>query len=432
MPKFSYTVKDNQGNTIKNLAEIASKDRLIKALQSKGLFIVNITEITAAPEPAKPQQQPASAAQKQAPKVAPKAKPLPKKSTRKYKYKKVKLDDLLSLSRQLATMLESGVSLVRSLNVIQSQAQSQTMAETLIVIKNDVERGATLSQALAKHPKVFNQFWISLMEVGEASGTIPTVLNKLSFYMEQQSKFRSTIISGIIYPAVLFGVCMGAVAFFALFVGPRFEKIFTAMNADLPWITRTLLAFFRFVKENFILITLAHIIAFIAFRKYIKTESGRTQWEKFLFGLPNIGEVYRNIIVERFCSQIAILIDAGVPILYALDITERLVDNNTCAEIVRNIKNEVKQGQMLVTPMERSGFFPGMALQMILVGEETGELSKMLKHVAKYYQEMVETFMKRFATVIEPIMLVFMGAVIGTIVTAMFLPMFNLSQLGGG
>src|SRR6185295_17173142 len=155
------------------------------------------------------------------------------------------------------------------------------------------------------------------------------------------------------------------------------------------------------------------------------------QWEKILFNLPSAGDVYRLIIVERFCSQMAILIDAGVPILYALDITERLVDNHTCAIIVSDIKEAVREGVLLANPMEKSGFFPAMAIQMVQVGEETGELSKMLKHVSAYYQEQIETFMSRFATIVEPFMLVFMGAVIGTIVLAMFLPMFNIAQLGG-
>ena len=153
--------------------------------------------------------------------------------------------------------------------------------------------------------------------------------------------------------------------------------------------------------------------------------------EKILFSLPTVGEVYRLIIIERFSAQMSILIDAGVPILYALDISERLVDNNTCSLIINNIKEGVKKGELLVTPMEKSGFFPPMCVQMIMVGEETGKLSKMLKHVAKFYQEQVEIFMKRFATIIEPFMLVFMGAIIGTIVVSMFLPMFNIAQLGG-
>ena len=147
--------------------------------------------------------------------------------------------------------------------------------------------------------------------------------------------------------------------------------------------------------------------------------------------MPTVGEIFKLIIVERFSAQMSLLVDSGVPILYALDITERLVDNRTCAIVISGIKEAVKQGELLVAPMERSGFFPTMCVQMITVGEETGELSKMLKHVAGFYQESVETFMKRFATIIEPFMLVFMGAIIGLIVVAMFMPMFNISQLGG-
>jgi type II secretory pathway component PulF len=173
----------------------------------------------------------------------------------------------------------------------------------------------------------------------------------------------------------------------------------------------------------------ALVALFFMLKKFASTYRGKIMVERFLFSLPNFGEVFRYIIVERFASQMAILIDAGVPILYALDITERLVDNNSCALIVNSIKEGVKEGELLVAPMTRSGFFPAMALQMVMVGEETGELSKMLKHVSAYYQDNVETFMKRFSTLIEPFMLVFMGVIIGIIVVAMFLPMFNISQL---
>ena len=175
---------------------------------------------------------------------------------------------------------------------------------------------------------------------------------------------------------------------------------------------------------------LYHLIINPVNKMYVKTYTGRLHYEKLLFRAPVIGDVYKLIIVERFSAQMAILIESGVPILYALDITERLVDNNTCALIISDIREAVKEGELLVAPMERSGFFPPMCVQMITVGEETGELSKMLDHVAKVHQEGVETFMKRFSTIIEPFMLVFLGAIIGTIVVAMFLPMFNLSQLG--
>lgn len=411
MPKFSYVVKDKDGKTYKDVTDASNQTALIEKLQRQNYFIISIKDLTST-----------LTFQKQG----------AKKNKKRFSHKKTKLDDLLTFSSQLATMLESGVALIRSLDVILSQVQSEEFYNIMTRVKKDIEQGSAFSLALAKHPKVFNQFWISLIEVGEASGTIPTVLNKLAFYLQQQAAFRSTIISGLIYPAILFTVAMGAVAFFALFVGPRFESIFTSMKVQLPAITVILLATFRFIKTYALLLGIAIGIFIFFLRKYLETYQGKLVFEKFMFNLPTAGEIYKLIIVERFTSQMAILIDAGVPILYALDITERLVDNITCSQIVNNIKEGVKKGELLVDPMERSGFFPPMCIQMIMVGEETGELSKMLKHVAVFYQNVVETFMKRFATIIEPFMLVFMGAIIGTIVTAMFLPMFNITQLGGG
>jgi len=411
--KFSYIVKDSGGKTYRNLVDMASKDALVAKLQKEGYFIVNITEMVVQPS-RKKQETVVSARRK------------------RFTHKSVKLQDLLGFSRQLATMLEAGVPLIRSLSVIETQVDSEQFSKVIQRIRQDVEQGTSLSVALSRYPKVFNQFWVSLLEVGEASGTIPAVLAKLSFYLEQQAAFSSAIISGIIYPAILFVVACGAIAFFALFVGPKFEEIFTSMNAQLPWITTQLLMIFKFVRNKFFWILGGLILAGILFRNYVRTYHGKMAFEKFLFGLPTFGEIFQHIILERFASQMSILIDSGVPILYALDITERLVDNNTCALVVNQIKEAVKQGELLVTPMERSGFFPSMCIQMIMVGEETGELSKMLKHVAAYYQNSVETFMKRFATIVEPFMLVFMGGVIGVIIVAMFLPMFNIAQLGGG
>jgi len=408
VPKFSYTVKDKTGKTIKETVESPSRDALVAKLQQQDFFIVNVEFV--------PQKG--------------LGKNLRRKP-KKFKYKKIKLQDLLTFSRQLATMLESGVPLIRSISVIHTQIQSEKFSEVVNDVLKNVEQGGSLSSALATHPQVFSQFWISLIEVGEASGTIPTTLDKLAFYLEQEASFKSTVISGIIYPSILFGVAVGAISFFALVVGPKFQSIFESMNAELPWITSTLLSLFAAIKKNILLIIGSIVGGVFALKQFIKTPGGRLMFEKFMFNLPTVGEVYKLIIIERFSAQMSLLVDSGVPILYALDITERLVNNITCAQIISDIKEAVKQGELLVAPWSAAGFFPPMCVQMITVGEETGELSKMLRHVAKFYQEGVETFMKRFSTIIEPFMLVFMGAIIGTIVVAMFLPMFNISQLGG-
>lgn len=412
MVKFSYTVKDINGKTKTDIADAFEQATLVDRLQKQGYFIVSIQELR--DRAAAPKDTAAASAGK------------------KFSHNNIKLDDLLIFSRQLATMLESGVTLLRSLDVIVSQVESRDLHKVLSQVKTDVVQGAPLSASLQKHPKIFNQFWVSLVEVGEASGTMPVVLAKLAFYLEQQSVFNAKVTSALIYPVILFVVCMGAISFFALFVGPRFQTIFHSMHAELPFITMALLATFDFIKRNILFFFLAGGAIFFALRKYTETYIGRLQFEKFLFKVPIMGSVFKLIIVERFASQMSILVDSGVPILYALDISQKLVDNNVCALVIEDIKEGVKQGKLIVEPMQKSGFFPVLAVQMIMVGEETGELSKMLKHVAHYYQRSVETTMDRLGTMIEPFMIIFMGAIIGVILVAMFLPLFDISKLGGG
>jgi type IV pilus assembly protein PilC len=313
------------------------------------------------------------------------------------------------------------------LSVINEQVDSQELHKILADVRGDVEQGRTLSSSIAKYPRVFSQFWVSLIEVGEASGTMPMVLNKLAIYSEQEAAFQSTIISAMVYPGVLFTICMGAIAFFALFVAPRFESIFNSMHVDLPPVTKILLLVFKIVKTKFLLIIGGVVGVVFLVRNYLKTGHGQLAFETMMFNMPVFGEPYKLIIIERFASQMSILVDSGVPILYALEIVEKLVENRTCGMIVANIREAVKEGKLLAEPMEQSAFFPPMAVQMIKVGEETGQLGQMLKHVSAFYQKNVEAFMKRFGTLVEPVMLVFMGGIIGTIVIAMFLPLFNLT-----
>ncbi len=405
MPMYAYVAKDSNGKTKKDMVESLSEQTLAEKLQADGYFIISINPAVSG-----------------APKVAQKA-----VVTKQFTHNKVKLEDLLVLARQLATMLEAGVTLMRSLAVVTEQIESKELYRILTEVKNDVEQGKTLSASLAKHPKVFNQFWVSLVEVGEASGTMPMVLNKLTVYSEQEAAFRSTITSALVYPGVLFVVCMGAITFFALFVAPRFESIFESMHVELPVLTKTMMTLFKFVKGNILLLIGAGFGAFYMIKGYLKTSSGQMVFEKVMFGLPGFGEIYRLIVVEKFSSQMAILVDSGVPILYALEITERLVENKTCALVVSNIRESVREGKLLADPMASSGFFPSMCVQMIKVGEETGQLGQMLKHVSAFYQKNVEAFMKRIGTLIEPVMLVFMGGIIGVIVLSMFLPLFDLT-----
>jgi type IV pilus assembly protein PilC len=211
-------------------------------------------------------------------------------------------------------------------------------------------------------------------------------------------------------------------------VAPKFEEVFSAMHAELPLMTQCLLATFSFIKHYLLLIAGGIFVLFLFLKAYVATPMGTLQFEKLMYRLPVIGDITRLIVVERFAAQMAILIESGVPILYALEITEKLVNNKTCGLVVAQVREGVREGKAMADALMETSFFPMMAIQMIKVGEETGELGKMLKHVADFYQGNVEAFMKRFGTLIEPFMLVFMASVIGTIVISIFLPLFKLGQ----
>ncbi len=408
---YSYTARDSTGKIKADTAEAANEQALVEKLQAQGFFIIKYSEVLQMV-----QDQPDAV----------------KSAAIKFNHTKVKLQDLLVLSRQLATMLEAGVALIRSLDVIVPQIQSKQLYDVVKQVRNDIESGKSFSQALGKHPKIFGQFWVSLVEVGEAAGTMPSVLNKLAAHVEDQAAFQSAIISAIIYPCILCVVCVGAIVFFAMVVAPRFEEVFASLHAELPVVTQVLLATFKFIQVNLLLIagTIAALV-FVA-RNYFKTTRGGIQLEQIIFKLPVVGEVSKLIIMERFTSQMSILIGSGVPILLSLEIVERLVDNQSCGLLISKVRQEVREGKGLADSMAKESFFPSMAVQMIKVGEETGELAKMFDHVAVFYKNTVEAFMKRFGTIFEPFMLIFMAFSIGVIVVAIFMPLFKLGQGGTG
>jgi type IV pilus assembly protein PilC len=411
MPKFFITSKNAAGKTQTSVQDAADKNAAIAVVQAQGFFVVAVESLDNVQQSADPESAPVR--------------------VRKFGHNKTKLEDIVVFARQLATMLEAGVPLLRSLAVIVDQVDSRELSEALQKIQQDVESGQPFSKTLGNHPKVFSPFWVSLIEVGEASGTMPRVLKKLTEYMEEAAKFQSQLGSAMIYPYVLMGIGGAAVLCFALFIGPIFEKIFLDLHTTLPGITVAMLALFKFIQTKFLFIVAAIVGAKYAFGAYTRTPAGRWQWEMFLFNVPTLGRIVRLIVVEKFTSQMSILIESGVPILYALEISERLVDNMVAAAVIKDVREAVAEGKILADCMEKSGFFPSMAVQMIRVGEETGELSKMMGHVAAFYKLQVEEFMKNISTLIEPVMLVAMGGVIGTIVVAMFMPLLSLSTGGG-
>jgi type IV pilus assembly protein PilC len=272
--------------------------------------------------------------------------------------------------------------------------------------------------------------WVNLVESGEASGNLSIVLSRLATYLERDAKFRSELISALIYPIILMTVGIGALLFLTVKIIPTFAKLFENFNMELPLLTQALITVSNFVRKFLLLIIIAIVAVVFLIRGYIRRPEGRKRVEALLLSTPLFGDFFHNLLIERFSSGMATLIESGVPILYGLDISERSIGNLVMADVIREIKKEVSQGRTLSAPMEKSYFFEPMVVQMVRIGEEIGDLSGMLKKINKFYQDYVETFLSRFTAMFEPIMLVFIGGIIGLMVIGMFLPIFQLSQVG--
>ncbi|MBI4707887.1 MAG: type II secretion system F family protein [Candidatus Omnitrophica bacterium] len=411
MPKYFYFARDKAGIKVSGVEDANTQEEVVNRLQARGLTVVGILT--------EEQQQISTALNLN---ISSKIKFRPK-------HGRVTSSDLTLFCRQLATLLGAGVTILRSLNVISQQVNSRRLYETIKLLEKNMEAGLSFHEAMGKFPKVFPELWVNLAESGEASGNLPIVLSRLASYLEQTEAFRSKIISALIYPAILLLVGTGALFFLTVKIIPTFIELFKGFNIELPLLTKMLFSFSSFVRGYFLIIIGVLIVCFFAFRKYISTRDGRKQFEQFLFKAPVVGEFFRVIAIERFTSEMSTLIESGVPILYSLEIAERSVGSVILSEIVAGVKNDVREGKTLSQPLEKSGFFDPMVVQMVAIGEEIGDLSNMFKRLNNYYQEYINTFLTRFTAMFEPVMLVFMGIVVGIMVIGMFLPIFQLTQI---
>lgn len=412
MPKYYYIARNKSGNKLSGSEEAATQDEVISHLQSQDLVVINI-----APEASKEALASSEAGSGK------------KKFTPKHS--RITEGDLTLFCRQLATLLGAGVTILKSLNIISMQVSSRSLYRVINELEKNMEAGLSFHEAMAKHPKVFPDLWINLVESGEASGNLAVVLTRLAGYLERTASFKKKIVSALIYPAILFVAGIGALLFMTIKIIPTFTSIFSGFNIKLPLLTVFLVGVSKFIR-GYALIIVAGIVIFIwLFRKYIATKEGRKRYEGILLMLPVFGEFFHTMIVERFTSEMSTLVESGVPILYSLEISERSVDSPILGEIIHIIKEDVRAGKPLGQSLDKSNFFDPMAVQMINIGEEIGELSNMFKRLNAFYQEYLDTFIGRFTALFEPFMLFFLGAVIGIMVIGMFLPIFEISQLGG-
>jgi len=339
--------------------------------------------------------------------------------------------DIAVFTRQFATMIDAGLPLVQCLEILASQQENKTFKKTLIEIRQDVEGGSTFAAALKKHPKVFSSLYANMVEAGEAGGILDTILNRLAAYIEKSMKLKKKIKSAMIYPSTIVTVAITVVIFLLLFVIPTFKSMFEGFGATLPLPTRIVLELSRLVRTYFLLGLGVVVAAVVGLRFYYKSENGRKTIDALVLKAPVFGPLIKKVSVAKFTRTLGTLISSGVAILEGLEITARTAGNKVVEEAVLRTRANIAEGKTIAEPLKASGVFPPMVVQMIAVGEQTGALDAMLGKIADFYDEEVDTAVSNLTSLLEPMLMVFLGIVIGGVVIAMYLPIFKLVTVVG-
>ena len=342
---------------------------------------------------------------------------------------KVKDKEMAIFTRQFSTMVDAGLPLVQCLTILAEQGESKTLRTVTSKVAGSVEAGSTLADALRRHPKTFDELYVNLVEVGEAGGILDTVLQRLSVYIEKAAALKRKVKSAMIYPLTIVGVAFVVVIFMLTFVIPTFAKMFAGMGADLPLPTLIVIRLSDFATGYWWLILGSVIGIVVGTRAYYRTEGGRSLIDALVLKLPVFGTLVRKVSVARFTRTLGTLVSSGVPILEGLRITARTAGNRVVERAVLETRASVTAGKTLAEPLKASTVFPPMVVQMISVGEQTGALDAMLNKIADFYDDEVDTAVSALTALLEPMMIVFLGVVIGGLVIAMYLPIFRLVTL---
>ena len=399
MATYAFKALDLAGAPTKGEMEAGDKQAVAAQLRSKGLIVVDIEEL-----------KPASAGDILA------------------RFRRVKADELVIATRQLSTMVNSGMSLLRSLYVIEEQTENDKLREIFIEVRKDVEAGLALSDALRKHPDIFNDLYVAMVQAGETGGILDSTLVRVAEQLEKDAALRRQIKAAMVYPAMI--ASFAFIVLFALvaFLVPVFEKIFKDFGGELPAITKFTVFLSHLATERFYVLFGGMFAVVWGFRTWKNTESGRMQWDRLKLKFPmKIGDIVQKVALARFSRTFSGLIAAGVPMLEAIDITGKTSGNKVIEKAMLEVRESVKKGGSLTAPMiEVPEAFPVMVTQMIGVGEETGALETMMTKVADFYEEQVAAAVKALTSILEPVMILIVGAIVGFIVIAMYLPMFKV------
>ncbi|MCK4389133.1 MAG: type II secretion system F family protein [Desulfobacterales bacterium] len=345
---------------------------------------------------------------------------------------KVTTVDVVVFARQFATMINAGLPLIQSLDILQSQQENKTFKKVLKEIKESVEEGSTLAEAIGKYPKIFDDLFINMVAAGEVGGILDTILNRLSAYMEKAMKLKKQVKGAMTYPIIVLVIAFIVIAVILVFVIPVFEKMFADFGGALPAPTQIVVNLSRFAKGNIHYMIGAVIVFVFAFKRFYGTEKGRVIMDDVMLKLPVFGPLLRKVAVAKFTRTMGTMLSSGVPILEALDIVAKTAGNKTVEAAIYNVRSGITEGRTMADPLGESGVFPSMVVQMVAVGESTGALDSMLGKIADFYDDEVDAAVESLTSMIEPFMMVFLGTTIGGLVVSMYLPIFKMAGMVGG
>ena len=406
MPVFIWEGRTAQGKILKGEMEAANPDAVLTRLRSQRIQ----------PIPAR---------------VREKGKGLEKELTIPGFGAKVTAHDLMLFTRQFATMIDAGLPIVQGLDILSQQSESKTFRNIIRTIKQDVESGTTLADALKKHPKLFDDLYVNMVAAREIGGVLNSILNRIAIFIEKSNKLKSKVKGAMIYPCTIVAVAVGVVTILLLFVIPVFAELYGGMGKALPMPTQITINISNWFRSYFIYLVFVLIGIFIGLKMYYKTENGKIVIDGFMLKLPIMGDLIRKVAVARFSQNMSILLTSGVPILDGLAITSKTAGNKVVERAIMDARVSISQGKTVAEPLTQSGIFPPMVCQMVAIGENTGALDAMLKKVADFYEDEVDNAVANLTSLMEPLIMVVLGIILGGLVISMYLPIFQLGSLAG-
>jgi len=345
---------------------------------------------------------------------------------------KVQTNDVVVFARQFSTMIDAGLPLIQSLDILQAQEENKTFKKTIKEIKDAVEQGSTLADALKKYPDIFDDLFVNMVAAGEVGGILDTILERLCNYMEKAMKLKKQVKGAMTYPIIVLVIAVLVVGVILIFVIPVFEKMFSDFGGALPGPTQLVVGMSRFVKGNIHYMIGALVVFIFGFKRFYSTDKGRVLVDDYMLKLPVFGPLLRKVAVAKFTRTMGTMISSGVPILEALNIVAKTAGNKTVEAAIYKVRSAITEGRTMADPLSESGVFPSMVCQMVAVGESTGALDAMLEKIADFYDDEVDAAVANLTAMIEPFMMVFLGVTIGGLVVSMYLPIFKMAGMVGG